>query len=89
MKDDEKKIWDKYGFIEASDVRKKIALQLSEEPCTPTKIAESEGFSLSHVSQKLKELSKEEIVECVNPKRRKGRLYALTEVGEKATNKLK
>jgi len=73
---------DKYGFVIASNYRKKIVKQLKNFPMAPKQIAVRTGIHLSHVSTALKELAEEGIVFCVNPERKKGRIYHLTETGQ-------
>lgn len=41
-----------------------------------------------HISKVLGELKAHELVECINPEVRKGRLYRLTDKGEKVTENL-
>lgn len=88
MEEEEKEIWRLYAFLTASDVRREIALSLDGGPLTPTQIADDKGLNISHVSQKLGELSERGVIECINPERRKGRLYTLTEEGMDAIEKL-
>lgn len=48
----------------------------------PTQIAENSGIRTNHISKVLGELKVHELVECINPEAKKGRLYRLTEKGE-------
>lgn len=48
----------------------------------PTQIAENSGIRTNHISKVLGELKAYELVECINPEAKKGRLYRLTEKGE-------
>lgn len=48
----------------------------------PTQIAENSGIRTNHISKVLGELKAHELVECINPEAKKGRLYRLTEKGE-------
>jgi len=76
--------WDKIGFVVASKYRIAALRQVSEKPCTPTTIARNEDMQISHVSRALKTLREKEIVELLVPEeRKKGRIYAATEDGEK------
>ena len=47
----------------------------------PTQIANDSGVLRNHVSNVLRELKEKELVECLNPESRKGRLYRLSEEG--------
>ena len=42
----------------------------------------------SHITKVFAELKAHKLVECINPKVRKGRLYRLTGKGEELVNKL-
>jgi len=74
--------WDKYAFVISSNHRQSILKEVYEKPRTPSELAEELDLSMSHISNLLKELKKEEIVECITPEKKKGRLYELTDTGE-------
>ena len=48
----------------------------------PTAIANDSGIRTNHISKVLGELKEHELVECINPEVRNGRLYRHTEKGE-------
>ena len=48
----------------------------------PSAIARDSGIRTNHISKVLSELKAHELVECINPEVRKGRLYRLTEKGK-------
>lgn len=48
----------------------------------PTAIANDSGIRTNHISKVLSELKSHELVECINPEVRKGRLYRLTDKGD-------
>lgn len=77
-----KEDWQSLGFVEASSHRKKIVKELDENKATPSKISKSSGIRMPHVSSTLSDLSSKDLVKCLNPEMRKGKLYALTEKGE-------
>lgn len=79
---------DKYGFVTASRYRRRIVSTLKMSPMTPKQISNEISISLSHVSTTLAALKKEAIVECINPQRKKGRVYRLTETGKWIANKI-
>ena len=54
----------------------------------PTAIANDSGIRTNYISKVLSELKAHELVECINPEVRKGRLYRLTDKGEKVTENL-
>jgi DNA-binding MarR family transcriptional regulator len=56
--------------------------QLQKSPgLTPSELAEYLDRNPSDISRTLTELSKQGLVVCLNPNRRKGRIYALTKLG--------
>ncbi len=61
---------------------------LDGEVIIPTQIAENSGIRTNHVSKVLSELKAHELIECINPEVRKGRLYRLTEKGKKIVENL-
>ena len=69
------------GFVLASEYRKKVMITLKDKPLTPTTISDKTDLYPSHVSLTLAELTKKNVVVCLTPKLRKGRLYDLTKEG--------
>ncbi len=74
--------WDKVSFVMSSEYRKRIFLELTENPKTPKRLANNLDLALSHVSGTLTDLKKENIVKCLTPERRKYKLYVLTDEGK-------
>jgi len=79
--------WNDVGFVLKSSKRRQL-LFLLEKPKTPTQLSKSMKSSLANVSLKLKDLSDQGLIRCVNPKSLKGRIYELTERGKKALEKI-
>ena len=77
------------GFVKAGEYRKNVILALKDKALCPTEIAELIKYDRSHVSNTLAELAKRDLVICVNPEVRKGKLYTLTSSGEKVYCMLK
>jgi len=75
--------WDEFGFVSASKYRKKIVKTLNKGPKTPKQIADDINLRMTHVSRALKELTQTGIAICLTPKRNKGKIYGLTEKGQK------
>lgn len=75
--------WEKFGYIVASKYRKGIVSVLNEGPRTPKDIAQELDLYISHISSTLSELEEKNIVRCLTPRLRKGRIYGLTEAGKK------
>ena len=81
--------WDAYGFVLASEYRKKVILAIADEPRTPKDIARMTGMYLSHVSNTLKELRDRKLIELLSPSLRRGQIYGLTSQGRQVFEKLK
>lgn len=71
----------KRRYVEKSSYRVKVLKAIGGDVKIPTEIAKDSGVLRSHVSNVLRELKDEDLVECLNPKSRKGRLYRLTQEG--------
>ncbi|CDI04948.1 helix-turn-helix domain-containing protein [Candidatus Nitrosotenuis uzonensis] len=76
------------GYIKASSYRYKIIKALEGRKLTPKDLAKETSIPLSHVSNTLAELLDKELVVCLTPKLKKGRLYDLTKESMKAVNDL-
>lgn len=70
------------SYVEISKYRKKVMKSLEGDVKIPTAIANDSGIRTNHISKVLAELKAHELVECINPEVRKGRLYRLTDKGE-------
>lgn len=71
------------AYVLSSTYRLKVVKVLHENMSFPTKIANNAGIRPNHISKVLKDLKDNNIVECINPEVRKGKLYRLTDKGEK------
>ena len=76
------------SYVEISKYRAKVMKSLDGDVKMPTTIAKDSGIRTNHISKVLSELKAHELVECINPEVRKGRLYRLTEKGEKVTENI-
>ena len=76
------------SYIKISKYRTKVMKSLDGEVLIPTQIARSSDIRPNHISKVLAELKAHELVECINPEVRKGRLYRLTEHGEDVVKNL-
>ena len=63
-------------------------ISLENKKLTPVELAKETGIPLSHVSNTLAELLKKDLVVCLTPKLRKGRLYDLTKDGKNILKEL-
>lgn len=77
MKEKDKKL----AFVKASKYREEIVVLLGKSKKTPKELSKICETSLSHVSGLLRGLKDKNVVECLTPDMRKGRLYGLTEEG--------
>ena len=76
------------GYIQVSTYRTKVMKSLDGEVKIPSQIAKDTDILQNHMSATLKQLKEHELVECINPEVRKGRLYRLTDKGEEIVDKL-
>lgn len=80
---------DKQKYIENSSYRVKVLKTIGEDIKIPTEIASDSGILRSHISNVLRQLKDENLVECLNPDARKGRLYRLTDEGSEILEEIK
>lgn len=73
------------GYVVASGYRQRVLAYLADGPATPSTIADETPIAIAHVSRALGELREREYVKLLVPeKRKKGRIYGITEKGEQA-----
>ena len=77
------------SYVQISSYRTKVINSLDGNVKIPSVIAKDSGIKTNHISKVLAELKAHELVECINPEVRKGRLYRLTDKGEKLVKNLK
>ena len=76
------------SYVNISKYRAKVMKSLDGEVLIPSQIARNSGIRTNHISKVLAELKAHELVECINPEVRKGRLYRLTDKGARVTENL-
>ena len=76
-------------YIKKSEYRRKVLKTLANDTKIPSQIAKDTGIVQNHISNTLRQLKEHDLVECINPEVRKGRLYRLTDEGEKIVKNLK
>ena len=76
------------SYVNISKYRTKVIKSLDGEVLIPSQIAKNSGIRTNHISKVLAELKAHELVECINPEVRKGRLYRLTNKGEEVTKNI-
>ena len=74
---------DSAGFILRSKYRTQVFSKISKKLIMPSQIEKEVDLRFTHVTRELKHLKDKELVECINPKERTGRLYRLTNKGMK------
>ena len=79
---------DDLNYVSKSSYRVKVLKSLGEDAKMPTEIASDSGILPNHISNVLRQLKEKEIVECINPEVRKGRLYRLSDNGLNILNDL-
>jgi DNA-binding HxlR family transcriptional regulator len=77
------------SFIISSRYREIIFFELNLGPRTPNDLSHLTAISQPNVSRSLKELQKENLIECLNPDSRKSRYYSITELGKQIFNIIK
>ena len=76
------------SYVKISSYRTKVMKSLDGDVKIPTIIAKDSDIRSNHISKVLAELKSHELVECINPEARKGRLYRLTDKGKKVTENI-
>ena len=76
------------SYVQISKYRLKVMKTLEDKVKMPSQIAKDSEIRQNHISKVLAELKARELVECINPEVRKGRLYRHTEKGEQVVKNL-
>ena len=66
--------WDEISYVIASKTRKSIIIKL-DTPRTPTFLAKDLSINLANVSRALTELEEKNVVVCLTPKQKVGKIY--------------
>ena len=77
------------SYIKISQYRTKVIKALEDDVKIPSQIARDADLRQNHISNVLNQLKEHELVECINPEVRKGRLYRLTDKGDEVVKNLK
>ena len=77
------------SYVKISQYRTKVMKSLDGDVKIPTVIAKDSEIRPNHISKVLAELKAHELVKCINPEVRKGRLYRLTDKGDEIVKNLK
>ena len=79
---------DKFKYVARSTYRVNVLKSLKTDVKMPKQIANDSGILTNHISNVLRQLKEKDIVECINPEVRKGRLYRLSDEGLDILNRL-
>jgi len=84
-------LWNDVGFLLRNKTARKIMEYINSKnnPVMPSEIAEGLDMSLKNVSTRLGFLLKRNLVKCLNPNEKKGRLYIVTKKGKEVLKKVK
>ncbi|WP_462315910.1 transcriptional regulator [Methanobrevibacter sp.] len=75
-------------YVNRSKYRVRTLKAIGEDVKMPKEIAHDSGILQNHISNVLRQLKDKDLVECLNPKARKGRLYRLSDDGLDVLDKL-
>ena len=81
--DSDEKFLELVAYVKASDYRKEIIRFLLYDLKTPSEIGDRIDVRTNHISNILADLRRHDLVICATPNVRKGRLYKLTEKGNR------
>ena len=75
-------------YVEKSSYRKKVLKTIGNDAKMPIEISNECGIIQNHISNVLRQLKDKDLVECINPEVRKGKLYRTTSDGLDVLKKL-
>ncbi len=79
---------DKIKYVNRSTYRLKVLKSLNTQVKMPREISADCDILPNHISNVLRQLKEKDIVECINPEVKKGRLYRLSDDGLNILNQL-
>ena len=79
---------DEIEYVKRSKNRLKVMKSLDGDVKIPSEIAKDAQIHNNHISNILRQLRQRELVECINPEAKKGRLYRLTDSCDKLVQNL-
>lgn len=85
---DSEEMFKEMQFVKASKFRVEVMKSLQKKINIPSGISKEVGISTNQISNILAKLKDHELVECINPDVRKGRLYRLTDKGAEVAENL-
>ena len=75
-------------YVNISKYRKKVFIALEDGSKKPSDIARETDLEINNVSYSLKQLTEKGLIYLLNPEDRKGRLYKLTDDGNKIIHEI-
>lgn len=75
-------------YVNRSQYRLKVMKSLDGEVKIPSEIAKDAEIFQNHISNTLGQLKEHKLIECINPEVKRGRLYRLTDKGERIIKKI-
>lgn len=69
------------SYVKMSTYRLRVVESLGLDVKMPSEISKDSEVYQNHISNVLRQLKDHDLVECINPEMRKGRLYRLTPKG--------
>lgn len=75
-------------YINRSSYRFKVVKAIGDDVKMPKQISKDSGIIQNHISNVLRDLKENDVVECINPEVKKGRLYRLSKTGLEVLDKL-
>ena len=79
--------WKKYSFVIRSKIRQDIVKALKTEK-TPSDLKKELKKEDSNISRALRELLKKDIIICLTPHEKKGKIYTLSKAGNEIYDKI-
>lgn len=79
---------DVVNYVKKSSYRKKVLQTIGYDVKMPKEISDESGILQNHISNVLRQLKEKELVECINPEVRKGRLYRASDDGLEVLKRL-
>ena len=83
------KLKEEIDYVNRSQYRLKVIKSLDGKVKIPSEIANDAEIFHNHISHTLRQLKEHELIECINPEVKKGRLYRLTDKGNELVKNLK
>ena len=83
--------WDMISFVIRSQYRVAVLERLAEGPATPSRIAADKDIAIAHVSRALgglREGERDMVELLVSEEQKKGRVYGITDRGERVWDRL-